>query len=101
MPKVQHIFSQQHRESYAEWPLTRRIGEEFEQLVLDRAFLTNDNEFWIVDYKLLHLDSDLPQAIQEYTPQLLKYVQVIRKFRPGIKVIAALYFPLQQELHTI
>lgn len=100
-PQAANILLVQHTESYAEWRLTRRLGEEFEHVILDRAFLTNENVFWVVDYKLVYERDDLPQAIQEYTPQLLKYAQVVRGLRAGVKVIASLYFPLQQYLHLI
>lgn len=100
-PQADIFLLKEHKESYAEWRLTRRIGEEFEDVVLDRAFLTNDNVFWIVDYKLVYDNGDLPQAIQEYTPQLLKYAQVLRGLRPGVSVVSALYFPLQQRMHMI
>lgn len=96
-----HVFSSQHPESYAEWRLTRRFGNEFENVVLDRAFLTVDQVFWVIDYKLVHDSDDLSISIKEYTPQLLKYAQVVRALRPGVKVVSGLYFPLQRRLEVI
>jgi len=95
------FLSANHRESYSEWRLTRRNGADFEHVVLDRAFLDQDNIFWLVDYKLVHNADDIATAISAYTPQLYKYKQFLTKLKPKTKIKAGLYFPLQKQWHTI
>jgi ATP-dependent exoDNAse (exonuclease V) beta subunit len=95
------FLSANHKESHAEWRLTRRVADDFEDVVLDRAFLDHDNIFWLVDYKLVHDANDISAAISEYTPQLYKYRQFLASIRPKTKIKAGLYFPLQKYWHLV
>jgi len=95
------FLSADHLESHAEWRLTRRIGDQFEDVVLDRAFLDRDNIFWLVDYKLVYNKDDINTAISAYTPQIYKYKQFLAAIRPKIKIKAGLYFPLQKHWHLL
>jgi len=96
-PMGVNILSAQHAETYAEWPLTARYGDDFKQYILDRAFLDQAGQFWIVDYKVVHAEEELPQAIERYTAQLLNYAGIVRRMRPGLKIKTGLYFPLQKQ----
>jgi ATP-dependent helicase/nuclease subunit A len=95
------FLSADHLESHAEWRLTRRIGDEFEDVILDRAFLDRDNIFWLVDYKLVHDANDISTAISAYAPQIYKYKQFLANIRPKTKIKAGLYFPLQKHWHLL
>jgi ATP-dependent helicase/nuclease subunit A len=94
-PLGQTILSNQHQESYAEWSLTVRSGVGFKQVILDRAFMDQNNQFWIVDYKTLHDETEITNAIERYTQQLNKYVVAVKKIKPNAAIVAGLYFPLQ------
>lgn len=100
-PLGKKFLSADHKESYAEWRLSRKIGEEFEDVVLDRVFLDQDNIFWLVDYKLVYDGDDISSAISAYTPQVYKYKQFLIMMRPKTKVKAGLYFPLQKHWHLL
>lgn len=95
------FLSADHLESHAEWRLTRRNGDEFEDVILDRAFLDHDNIFWLVDYKLVHNKDDINAVISTYTPQIYKYKKFLASMRPKTKIKAGLYFPLQQHWHLL
>jgi len=89
------ILSGTHPESYAEWNLTVYVQDEFRQVILDRAFLDKQGQFWIVDYKVIYDDSEISKAIELYKPQILKYFEAVSKLRPGLAIKAGLYLPLQ------
>ncbi len=95
------FLSSNYQESHAEWRLTRRNGDEFEDVILDRAFLDHDNVFWLVDYKLVHDKDDISTAISVYASQIYKYKQFLAVMRPKTKIKAGLYFPLQQHWHLL
>ncbi len=97
----QMILSTEHKESFAEWRLTIAKDNGCQQVILDRAFLTYDDIFWIVDYKLVHDDTAIAAAIDLYTPQINKYVQAVTRLRPNTQIVAGLYFPLQAKWQPI
>jgi ATP-dependent helicase/nuclease subunit A len=67
--------------------------------VIDRTFVDAKGTRWIVDFKTsTHegggLERFLSQEVERYRPQLTRYARLLRLFKPGEKVRAALYFPL-------
>lgn len=98
-PIGKNILSTQHVEAYAEWALTMRYGQEFKQVVIDRAFVDQVGVFWIVDYKILHDSAELPLAIERYAAQLARYASVLKNLRPKVRIKTGLYFPLQTFWH--
>lgn len=91
------ILSAQYSEAYAEWRLTYTVGKELAQVVLDRAFLTPENVWWLVDYKLVQDVADINVAVHMYKTQIQRYVRVLMALKPGAQIIAGLYFPLQAQ----
>jgi len=89
------ILSANHLESYAEWGLCKKINHEFQSMVLDRAFFTHEQQFWIVDYKIIKDTNEIPDAIAKYESQLQKYIHAVRMLYPQRNIVAGLYFPLQ------
>lgn len=92
---AKNILSNQHLESYNEWQLTVLQHGETKKIILDRAFLDAAGKFWIVDYKLVQQQDDIPAAVQKYGAQLQKYTKAVRALRPELSITAGLYFPLQ------
>jgi ATP-dependent exoDNAse (exonuclease V) beta subunit len=92
---AQKILSSQHQEVYMEWTLTVQRGDEPQRIILDRAFLDHDNNFWIVDYKFVQHEQEITAALTTYHAQLQQYILAVRLLRPQDKIIAGLYFPLQ------
>jgi ATP-dependent exoDNAse (exonuclease V) beta subunit len=69
--------------------------------VIDRTFRDGQGRRWIVDFKTsTHegggLELFLAQEVERYQAQLNRYAQLLRLFRPGETLKAALYFPLLQ-----
>jgi ATP-dependent exoDNAse (exonuclease V) beta subunit len=67
--------------------------------VIDRTFVDSDGTRWIVDFKTsTHegsgLEKFLAQEVERYRPQLARYAQLMRLYKPDRPVKAALYFPL-------
>jgi ATP-dependent exoDNAse (exonuclease V) beta subunit len=94
------ILSGSHPEAYAEWRLTKPYQDECEQIILDRVFIDQDRNLWLVDYKLIQSADDISAAINVYDKQIFKYRNALVKIKPGYNIIAGLYFPLQKRWHA-
>ena len=95
------ILSKQHVEAYAEWRLTYVSASEFVQVVLDRAFLTKDNTWWLVDYKIVQDPADISMAVNIYKGQIQRYARILQELKTEAKIIAGLYFPLQAQWREV
>jgi ATP-dependent helicase/nuclease subunit A len=67
--------------------------------IIDRTFVDREGVRWIVDFKTsTHegggLELFLSEEVARYRAQLQRYAALIRAFKPGQIVRAALYFPL-------
>ncbi|HKQ81938.1 MAG TPA: UvrD-helicase domain-containing protein [Steroidobacteraceae bacterium] len=67
--------------------------------IIDRTFIDEHGVRWIVDFKTsTHegggLEVFLDAEVERYRPQLARYAHLMRAFRPGEQVRAALYFPV-------
>jgi ATP-dependent helicase/nuclease subunit A len=74
--------------------------------VIDRTFIDEQGTRWIVDFKTgSHqgggLERFLDEEVQRYREQLHRYAQLLRLFRPGQPIRAALYFPLMKQWREV
>jgi ATP-dependent exoDNAse (exonuclease V) beta subunit len=86
-----------HAEDVVEWELRAVLDGHVVGVVIDRSFVSEKGERWIIDYKTsTHEGGDLEAflAAQEaaYQPQLHRYARIVRMLdqRP---IHTALYFP--------
>jgi ATP-dependent exoDNAse (exonuclease V) beta subunit len=89
----------QIRDAESELALSGVIHGQLVEGVIDRTFVDAKGTRWIVDFKTsTHegggLERFLSQEVERYRPQLTRYARLLRLFKPGEKVRAALYFPL-------
>jgi len=97
--KGQWLLSGNHAGGHCEWALSEFHQGRVLHKVIDRSFVDSDNIRWIVDYKTASheggdMESFLASEEQRHRPQLLGYVQLLRRLEPGRNIKAALYFPL-------
>lgn len=83
----------------SELALTGLVQGHLVQGVIDRTFVDAHGTRWIVDFKTsTHegggLNAFLDEEVVRYTPQLQRYAQLLRQWRPGQPLRMALYFPL-------
>ncbi len=87
-----------HQESQAEYAITVAIGDSWQNYIIDRTFIDND-ERWIIDYKTtapkpgVKLETFLAEQKQNYQLQLQNYAETLRKI-DSRKIRVGLYFPL-------
>ena len=87
-----------HRDAHCEWRLSGLDAGQWTQRIIDRSFVDEAGQRWIIDYKTgAHEGGDLSAFLQEererYAEQLQSYRRLLLKLedRP---VRAALYFPM-------
>jgi len=90
-----------HQNSVCEYSLTVIENDDSQRLILDRSFICEDGDRWIIDYKSsTHEGSDLAGFVQSellrYREQLLNYRNAMRRLEPTRPIRVALYFPLLQ-----
>jgi ATP-dependent exoDNAse (exonuclease V) beta subunit len=88
-----------HRESSSELALSGWQRGELVNAVIDRTFVDKSGIRWIVDFKTsTHegggLEGFLANEESRYRPQLTRYAQLMRAYRPHEPIKTALYFPL-------
>ncbi|MCW8886976.1 MAG: UvrD-helicase domain-containing protein [Motiliproteus sp.] len=91
------IINQDHQHSACELELTYFNGFQAQQMVVDRTFVDDQGNRWIIDYKtaMAHGDSFsqfVSEEVERYKPQLTGYARAFLAMenRP---IRAALYFP--------
>lgn len=93
------ILSRRAADDGIEWPLTGRHEGRWISVVIDRAFVDETGQRWIVDYKSsipeegVSLERFLSDQREQYSPQLRRYADFVARLE-GRSVRAALYFPL-------
>lgn len=92
-------FTGEIEQAEAELALSSAAGGQIVGGIIDRTFLDRTGTRWIVDFKTsVHegggLEAFLAQEVERYRPQLNRYAELMRAFKPNEKVKAALYFPL-------
>jgi ATP-dependent exoDNAse (exonuclease V) beta subunit len=90
----------------SELALTGFIRGQLVDGVIDRTFRDASGIRWIVDFKTsthegAGLDHFLAEEANRYREQLMRYAALMRGFRPGEPVRAALYFPLLREWREV
>jgi ATP-dependent exoDNAse (exonuclease V) beta subunit len=99
------ILSSEHKQTATEYPMTVSVGPRYEHLVLDRTFVTDDGERWIIDYKTSSheggaLEAFLESETSRYLSQLQRYgVAMAQQDDSPIRL--ALYFPLLKIFHEV
>jgi ATP-dependent helicase/nuclease subunit A len=95
----QWILSDQHEQSVCEHPVTMVEEGNAVHFVIDRSFVDNKGDRWIVDYKTSsHEGGDVEAFIDtevlRYKNQLDRYKDVMLLLEPDRNIRTALYFPL-------
>jgi ATP-dependent exoDNAse (exonuclease V) beta subunit len=95
----QWILSDQHEQSVCEYPVTMLEEGNAVHFVIDRSFVDNKGDRWIVDYKTSsHEGGDIEAFVDaevlRYKNQLARYRDVMLLLEPERNIRAALYFPL-------
>ena len=99
------ILSSEHEHAATEYPITISVGSRYEHLVLDRTFVTDDGDRWIIDYKTSsHEGGDLEAFLQSetsrYLSQLQRYGAAMAQ-QDDSPIRLALYFPLLKIFHEV
>lgn len=91
------ILSDQHQDIRCEYPLTAVIDGKIQRMVIDRTFIDEQGNRWIIDYKTGSHEGGDPKAFLErekerYRGQLEDYARVFKKLeqRP---IRLGLYYP--------
>ncbi len=99
------ILSATHQDAATELPVTVCDQHGFRNLVLDRTFLCENGDRWIIDYKTSSheggdLNTFLESEAERYHPQLAAYRDAMAR-QGSEKIRTALYFPLLGVLHEV
>ncbi len=99
------ILSQKHLEAHSEYALTGKVEKGYQQFFIDRTFIDEKGQRWIIDYKTSQPRSD--ESIQDFynraqldhADQLTTYGALLAHCdeRP---IYLGLYFPLFQGWHS-
>jgi ATP-dependent exoDNAse (exonuclease V) beta subunit len=100
-PKGRWLLDPKHPEAYCEQAYSGVLDGELLSIVVDRYFVDQHQEHWIVDYKSgQHLGGSRVEFLANeklrYQPQMSRYCRLLAE--QGRPARAALYFPLLQEI---
>jgi len=90
----------EHQDAASELALTGVIDGLPVHAVIDRTFIDENGEHWVIDYKTSEpgegegLQEFLTREMERYRPQLKDYRMLITLWNPRTMVRTALYFPL-------
>jgi ATP-dependent exoDNAse (exonuclease V) beta subunit len=92
------IFSESHHDARSELGLTGHADGELSRIVIDRTFVTEDGERWIIDFKTSSHEGGegeafLDREVERYRPQLEHYARLLAPDR-AFDLHVGLYFPL-------
>jgi ATP-dependent exoDNAse (exonuclease V) beta subunit len=90
----------------SELALSGVISNQIIEGVIDRTFVDREGTRWLVDFKTsAHegggLEEFLDEEVVRYLPQLTRYASLMRRYRPGERIKAALYFPLLKQWREV
>lgn len=96
---AQWMLYQEHRHARSEYALNYWDENTLKTAVMDRTFIDNDGTRWIIDYKTGgHEGGDskafLASERARYTPQLMRYANLMKQREPETPIRVALYYPL-------
>jgi ATP-dependent exoDNAse (exonuclease V) beta subunit len=94
------------KEAESELALSGALGDLLVTGVIDRTLIDAHGVRWIIDFKTsTHegggLDAFLDREVERYRPQLARYAQLLRLYKPAEAVKAALYFPLLRQWREV
>ncbi len=96
-PKGQWILDPNHSDCRAEWQLSMKTSRGIENVIIDYAFVDDNDIRWIVDYKLINQknmdDKALQEEVEKYRAQLEKYRKAVYQFEKR-NIRCGLYFPI-------
>ena len=96
-PKGQWLLGGDHEQSESELRLTGFVNGGFRNVILDRTFVDENNNRWIVDYKTGSTKGDLEEfldaEVSRYKEQLHTYMQLVAGF-DSRTIRLGLYFPM-------
>jgi len=94
------------RDAASELALSGVVDGQILEGVIDRTFLDESGQRWIVDFKTsTHegggLEAFLDEEVVRYRPQLARYARLMQAYRPDETVRAALYFPVLRQWREV
>ncbi|MEM7279446.1 MAG: 3'-5' exonuclease, partial [Pseudomonadota bacterium] len=94
-----------HKEAFSELALSYLQNGEVKNLIIDRVFVAEDGEHWIVDYKSSShegggRDEFIANQVLRYRGQLSSYASAYEKLC-GVKARTALYMPLLDHFEEV
>jgi ATP-dependent exoDNAse (exonuclease V) beta subunit len=94
------------RDAASELAISGVVEGQILEGVIDRTFLDESGQRWIVDFKTsTHegggLEAFLDEEVVRYRPQLERYARLMRAYRPDETVRAALYFPVLRQWREV
>ncbi len=97
---------QTHKDHRSEYALTRIQNGQFKERVIDRTFIDENNERWIIDFKTgEHQGANLSHFFSEesdrYRNQLTAYKELLKLKGETRTIRLALYYPMHQKLVEI
>ena len=104
-PTGQWILSGHHHDAACEYPINGVVDGRLIQAVVDRTFVDQIGERWIIDYKSGYhaggdLDGFLDQEADRYRDQLTMYRQLFAQ-RGDERITTALYLPKHDRLKIV
>ncbi len=96
----QWILSTDHNDIHSEYAISSLFDGKVHNMIIDRTFIDEKGERWIIDYKTgIHtgggLDAFLDREQERYRLQLERYAEAVSR-REDRVIHLALYFPLMQ-----
>ncbi|MEM9243286.1 MAG: UvrD-helicase domain-containing protein [Pseudomonadota bacterium] len=95
-----------HKEARSEFAVTQLEDNTYQHYIIDRTFVDEHNERWIIDYKIstqVYDDQNLflQQQTAQYKAKLQRYYHTLQTLFNEQKIRCALYFPLQKLFHEV
>ena len=93
-----------HQQAQSEYPLTAIINDKLLHLIIDRTFVDELGQRWIIDYKTSYQQEKSQEFIQQqiitYTPQLQQYAKAF-SMQDNNQIKLGLYFPLLEHWYEV
>lgn len=108
-PKGQWILDLQHQNRLSEKGFSfcsgrSKSGQAVKHMIFDCAFTDQDNQWWIIDFKLTQAKNleatELKNAIEQYKIQLTQYKKALMAYTKAA-VKTALYFPTMPKWYEV
>ena len=99
--------SGQHRLAKNEYELVVDSGKGIKRYIIDRTFVDEHDQRWIIDYKSSEpmnsedLNDFFSRMEQRYKAQLSVYMKLFNLLEPGRRHRCGLFFPMLGHFHEI